>query len=49
MCTFTLRYRFKERVRATTIAVAIVGRAINLKEAIQKRAIFQLASLTLDK
>ena len=35
-CTFTLRYR--ECKRATTIAVAIVGRAITVWEAIQKRS-----------
>ena len=34
-CTFTLRYRLK---RATTIAVAIVGRVITVWEAIQKRS-----------
>ena len=38
MCTFTLRYRLKERKRATTIAVAIVGRAITIWEEIQKRS-----------
>ena len=38
MCTFTLPYRFYERKRATTIAVAIVGRAITVWEAIQKRS-----------
>ena len=37
MCTFALRYRLQERKRATTIAVAIVERAITLWEAIQKR------------
>ena len=36
MCNFTLRYRLKERKRATTIAVAIVGKAITVWEAIQK-------------
>ena len=34
MCTFTLRYC----ERATTIAVAIVGRAITVWDAIQKRS-----------
>jgi hypothetical protein len=29
---------FKERKRATTIAIAIVGRAITIWEAIQKRS-----------
>ena len=38
MCTFTLRYCLKERKRATTIAVAIVGRAITIQETIQKRS-----------
>ena len=38
MCTFTLRYRLYERKRATTIAVALVGRAITVWEAIQKRS-----------
>ena len=38
MCTFTLRYRLKEPKRATTIAVAIVGRAITVWEAIRKRS-----------
>ena len=38
MCTFTLRYRLLERKRATTIAVAIVRRAITIWEAIQKRS-----------
>ena len=38
MYTFTLRYRLSERKRATTIAVAIVGRAITVWEAIQKRS-----------
>ena len=38
MFTFTLRYRLLERKRATTIAVAIVGRAITVWEAIQKRS-----------
>ena len=38
MCTFTLSYRLYERKRATTIAVAIVGRAITVWEAIQKRS-----------
>ena len=38
MCTFTLRYRLSEQKRATTIAVAIVGRAITVWEAIQKRS-----------
>ena len=37
MYTFTLRYRLQERKRATTIAVAIVGRAITVWDAIQKR------------
>ena len=37
MCTFTLRYRLSERKRATTIAVAIIGKAITVWEAIQKR------------
>ena len=38
MCTFTLRYRIQERKRATTIAVALVGRAITVWEALQKRS-----------
>ena len=38
MCTFTLRYFILERKRATTIAVAIVGREITVWEAIQKRS-----------
>ena len=38
MSTFTLRYRLYERKRATTIAVAIVGRTITIWEAIQKRS-----------
>ena len=38
MCTFYLRYRLSERKRATTIAVAIVGRTITILEAIQKRS-----------
>ena len=37
-CTFTLRYRLSRRKRARTIAVAIVGRAIIVWEAIQKRS-----------
>ena len=37
MCTFTIRYRLKERKRA----VAIVGRAITIREAIQKRTNLQ--------
>jgi hypothetical protein len=38
MCTFTLRYRLYEHKRATTIAIAIVRRAITIWEAIQKRS-----------
>ena len=38
MCAFILRYRLKVRKRATTIAVAIVGGAITVWEAIQKRS-----------
>ena len=38
MYTFTLRSRLEERNRATTIAIAIVGRAITIWEAIQKRS-----------
>ena len=38
MCTFTLRYRLYKRKRVTTIAVAIVGRAISVWETIQKRS-----------
>ena len=38
MCAFTLRYRLSERKKSTTIAVAIVGRAITIWEAIQKRS-----------
>ena len=45
MCTFTLRYRLKERKRATTIAIAIVGRAITILEAIQKDAMNQYTNL----
>ena len=38
MSTFTLRYRLEERKRATTIAVAIVGRAITLEREQSKRS-----------
>ena len=38
MGTFTLHYRLYECKRATTIAVAIVGRPITVLEAIQKRS-----------
>jgi hypothetical protein len=41
MCIFTLCFRLKECKRATTIAVAIGGRAITVWEAIQKEAMNQ--------
>ena len=38
MCTFTLRYRLLEREKATTITVAIVGRAKTIERALEKRS-----------
>jgi hypothetical protein len=41
MCTFTLRYRLYEQKRATSIAVAIVGRAKTIERAIEERSLKQ--------
>ena len=38
MCIYTHRYRLEERKRATTIAVAIVGRAKTIETAMEKRS-----------